>query len=144
MAPTYRWTCRRCQASNDAGSDVCSACMFPALGGARAAGQADATTTLPPAASPRDGLGWIRQEAALLFPQVILAGVVLLASPLWFVVLLRNGQYAASAVLFIGIAPAMLLVAVAFRQKSAGGLYLGSWVTFVAIVIAGLVARLTQ
>jgi hypothetical protein len=118
--------------------------MFPALGSTPGLGQADATTALPPAASPRDGLGWIRQEAALLFPQVILAGAVLLASPVWFVMLLRNGQYAAAAVLFIGIAPAMLLVAVALRQKSAGGLYLGSWVTFVAIVIAGLVARLTQ
>lgn len=144
MAATYRWTCRRCKASNDAGSDVCCACTFPALASARGLGQADATTTLPPAASPRDGLGWIRKEAALLFPQTVLAGAVLLASPLWFVVLLRNGQYTAAAVLFTGIAPAMLLVAVAFRQKSAGGLYLGSWVTFVAIVIAGLVARLTQ
>ncbi len=118
--------------------------MFPALGGARGMAQADATTALPPTASPRDGLGWIRQEAALLFPQIVLAGVALLASPVWFVVLLRNAQYAAATVLFVGIAPAMLLAAVAFRQKSAGGLYLGSWITFVAIVIAGLVARLTQ
>ena len=107
-------------------------------------GRADATTTLPPAASARDGLGWIRKEAALLFPQTVLAGAVLLASPLWFVVLLGNGQYVAAAVLFVGIAPAMLLACVSFRHKSAGGLYLSSWVTFIAIVIAGLVARLTQ
>ena len=144
MAPTDSWICRRCHAANSAGTDVCGNCAQFAVGRIRVLRHGDATTTLEPPSGGPDGGGWIAREATFLLPEMLLAGGLLLACPVWFVALLRHGQVVAATVLFIGIAPAFLLAGVAFRQKSAGGLYLTSWVTFVAMFIAGLVARLTQ
>lgn len=144
MAPTESWTCRRCRAVNAAGTLVCGACALAGVARSRRIHNADATTALAPPPHGSDGAGWIARESALLLPEMLLAGGLLLACPLWFWNLLRHGQLVAATVLFIGIAPAMLLAGVAFRQKSAGGLFLTSWVTFVAMVIAALVARLTQ
>ena len=144
MAPTDSWTCRRCHAVNPAGTDVCRACALVAIGRVRAIPHGDVTTALDPPPGGHHGAGWIAREATFLLPEMLLAGGLLLACPLWFVALLRHGQVVAATVLFIGIAPAFLLAGVAFRQKSAGGLYLTSWVTFVAMFITGLVARLTQ
>jgi len=143
MAATEPWICRRCHAVNAAGTEACRACAAIALGQARAVHPGDVSTTLEPPPGGSGGGGWIAREATFLLPEMLLAGGLLLACPVWFVSLLRHGQVAAAAVLFIGIAPAFLLAAVAFRQKSAGGLYLTSWVTFVAMFIAGVVARLT-
>jgi len=98
----------------------------------------------PPPPSASEEVGWIARESALLVPEIFLAGALLIACPLWFVFLLRHGLYVGAVVLFVGIAPAMLLAVVAVRQKSAGGLYLTSWVTFVAMAIAAVVERLTQ
>ncbi len=144
MAPTDSWTCRRCRAVNAAGTVVCAACAASAVGLARTIQHGDATTVLDPPPSRPDDAGWIARESAFLLPEMLLAGGLLLACPLWFIAMLRHGQFVAATVLFIGISPAMLLAGVAFRQKSAGGLYLTSWVTFVSMFIAGLVARLTQ
>ncbi len=144
MAPTDSWTCRRCRAVNAAGTVVCAACAWSAIGRVSAIHHGDATTVLEPPPSRPPGLGWIARESSFLLPEMLLAGGLLLACPLWFIAMLRHGQIVAATVLFIGIAPAMLLAGVAFREKSAGGLYLTSWVTFVAMFIAGLVARLTQ
>jgi hypothetical protein len=144
MAPTDSWTCRRCRAVNAAGTLVCGACSLASLGQARALQHGDVTTVLEPPPGRPDDAGWIARESAFLLPEMLLAGGLLLASPLFFIAMLRHGQLVAATVLFIGIAPAMLLACAAFRQKSAGGLYLTSWVTFVAMFIAGLVARLTQ
>jgi len=143
MAATESWICRRCHAVNAAGTDVCRACASMAFSHARAIHPGDVTTALEPPPGGSGGGGWILKEATLLLPEMLLAGGLLLACPVWFVALLRHGQVVAATVLFLGIAPAVLLAAVAFRQKSAGGLYLTSWVTFVAMFIAGVVARLT-
>jgi hypothetical protein len=142
MAATDTWTCQRCLSVNPAGIDACAACGAAANPGARR--QADAVAALPPSPSASESVGWITRESALLVPEIFLAGALLVACPLWFVFLLRHGQYVGATVLFVGIAPAMLLAVVAVRQKSAGGLYLTSWVTFVAMTIAALVERVTQ
>jgi len=129
---------------NPAGVEACAGCGASASAGVRGLGQADAMAAFPPPPSTSEGIGWIAREYALLVPEVFLAGALLVACPLWFAFLLRHGLYIAATVLFIGIAPAMLLAVVAVRQKSAGGLYLTSWVTFVAMAIAAVVERLTQ
>jgi len=144
MAASDSWTCHRCLTVNPAAADACSGCGASASAGGRGHGQADAVAAYPPPPSASEGVGWIARESALLVPEIFLAGALLIACPLWFVFLLRHGQYVSATVLFIGIAPAMLLAVVAVRQKSAGGLYLTSWVTFVAMAIAAVVERLTQ
>jgi hypothetical protein len=143
MAPTYSWICQRCRASNAAGADACVACMFPAVIGARRIGEGNPMTALLSPAAPDDA-HWIWQESALLLPELLLAAVIALASPLWFVVLLRHGHYGAAAVLFIGIAPAIVLARLAFREKLAGGLYLTSWVVFVTTAIVALASALSH
>ena len=143
MAPTYSWICQRCHASNVAGADVCVACMSPALIGSRRVGKANPLTALASPAAPDDAR-WIWQESWLLLPELVLAAAVALASPLWFVSLLRHGHYGAAAVLFIGIVPALGLARIAFRQRLAGGLYVTSWVIFVTAAIAGLIAELSR
>ena len=143
MAPTYSWICQRCRASNAAGADVCVACMFPAVIGARRLGEGNPMTALVSPAAPDDA-HWIWQESALLLPELLLAGAIALASPLWFVFLLMRGHYGAATVLFVGIAPAVVLARVAFREKLAGGLYLTSWVVFVTAAIAELISLLSR
>lgn len=119
-------------------------CACAALAGARRLHRADATATLSPPPTAPDGVGWIARESTLLLPEIFLAAGLLVACPIWFVMLLRHGHYVAATVLFIGIAPAMLLAGIAVRHKSAGGLYLTSWVTFVAMAIAAVVQHLTS
>jgi hypothetical protein len=141
MAPTESWTCRRCRTANAAGAETCRGCSLPAIAGTR---PADAVAALPPPPSSPEHAGWIARESTLLLPEIFLAAGLLVACPIWFVFLLGHAQYLAATVLFIGIAPAMLLGVVALRQRSAGGLYLTSWVTFVAMAIAAVVERFTQ
>ncbi len=143
MAQTYSWICQRCRASNAAGADVCAACMFPAVIGARRLGEANPMTALLSPAAPDDA-HWIWQESSLLLPELLLAALLALASPLWFVFLLRHGHYGAAMVLLIGIAPAIGLARIAFREKLAGGLYVTSWVIFVTTAIAGLISALSH
>jgi hypothetical protein len=143
MAPTYSWICQRCRASNVAGAEVCVACMAPALIGSRRGGKANPLAALVSSAT-HDDSRWIWQESWLLLPELLLAGAIALASPLWFVSLLRHGHYGAAAVLFIGIVPALWLARIAFRERLAGGLYVTSWVVFVTAAIAGLMAALSH
>ena len=141
MAPTYSWICQRCRASNVAGADVCVACMAPALIGSRRIGKTNPLTALVSPAAP-DDTHWIWQESSLLLPELLLAAAIALASPLWFVSLLRHGHWVAAAILFLGIVPALGLARIAFRERLAGGLYVTSWVVFVSAAIAGLMASL--
>ena len=143
MAPTYSWICQRCRASNAAGADVCVACMFPAVIGARRLGEGNPMTALMSPAAPDDA-HWIWQESSLLLPELLLASAIALASPLWFVFLLRHGHYVAATVLLLGIAPAVGLARIAFREKLAGGLYITSWVIFVTTALAGLISALSH
>ena len=115
--------------------------MFPAVIGARRVGESNPMTALvSPAAA--DDTHWLWQESSLLLPELLIAGAILLASPLWFVFLLRHGHYGAATVLLLGIAPALPLARIAFREKMAGGLFVTSWVVFVAAVLAGLMSVL--
>ena len=117
--------------------------MFPAVIGARRLGEASPMTAMmSPAAA--DDPHWIWQESALLLPEALIAGLVALASPLWFVFLLRHGHYGAATALAVGIVPALAMVRVAFKERMAGGLYLASWVVFVTAVIAGLIAAFAR
>lgn len=143
MAPTCSWTCERCHASNPAGADVCVACMMPAGIGTRRVGESNPMSALVPPARPGD-IHWIWRESSLLLPELLIAGAIVLASPLWFVFLLRHAHYGAAAVLLLGIAPAIALARVAFRERMAGGLYLTSWVVFIAAAIAGLMSALSH
>jgi hypothetical protein len=129
---------------NPAGTDVCRGCASAALDDARRGRQAEAVAALTPAPTAPERARWITRESTLLLPEILVAGALLVACPVWFVFLLRHGQTIAAIVLFIGIAPAVLLGIVAVRQRSAGGLYLTSWVTFVAMAFAAVVERLTQ
>ena len=142
MAPTRSWTCHRCRTSNADGTDVCIVCLLPSVIGAGRIGEASSTAALVSADAPDDA-HWIWQESSLLLPELLLAGAIALASPLWFVFLLMHAHYGAAAVLFIGIAPAVALARVAFREKLAGGLYVTSWVVYVTAVIAALAWRLS-
>lgn len=119
-------------------------CACAALAGGPGLHRTDATAALSPPPAAPDEAGWIGRESRLLLPEIFLAAGLLVACPVWFVMLLRQGHPVAAAVLFIGIAPAMLLARVAVRHKSAGGLYLASWVTFVAMAIAAVVQRLSS
>jgi len=143
MAPTCSWICQRCRASNAAGADVCVACMFPAVIGARRLGEGTPMTALVSPAAPDDA-HWIWQESALLVPELLLAGAIALASPLWLAFLLMHGHYGAATVLLVGIAPAIVLARVAFREKLAGGLYVTSWVVFVTAAIAEIISLLSR
>ena len=143
MAPTYSWICQRCHAANAAGADVCVACMFPAVIGARRLGEPNPMTALVSPAAP-DEAHWIWQESSLLLPEMLIAGLIALASPLWFVFLLRHAHYGAATALAVGIAPAIAMARTAFKEKMAGGLYLTSWVIFVTAVITGLIAAFSH
>ncbi len=142
MAPTCSWICQRCHAANAAGTDVCVACLFPSAVGAGRLSETTSRAALVSLGAHIDA-NWIRQESSLLFPELLLAGAIVLASPLCFVFLLMHAHYGAAAVLFVGIAPAVGLARVAFKEKLVGGLFVTSWVVFVTAAIAGLTWRLT-
>ena len=139
MAPTYSWICQRCRAANAAGADVCVACMFPAVIGGRRVGEGNPMTAMMAPAAPDDA-HWIWQESGLLLPELLIAGLIALASPLWFVLLLRHGHVVAATALVVGLLPAIAMARVGFKEKMAGGLYLASWVAFVTAALTGLIA----
>jgi hypothetical protein len=141
-APTAFWTCQRCRASNAAGARVCGRCGGPAWIEAPPVANAASLSEPAPAPAP-DALGWIGSEWKLLVPEIFLAAAILVASPLWFLSLERHGHVGAAVVLLLGVAQAIFVGRASFRMKSAGGLHLTSWVTFVAALIAWSLSRLS-
>jgi hypothetical protein len=140
--PQHYWTCQRCRASNAAGAGVCAECGLPAWSEGRQVADTAAFADPAPAVAP-DAHDWIWSEWKLLVPEIFLAGAVLLASPLWFISLERRGHVGAAMVLLLGVAQAVFVGRASFKMKSAGGLHLTSWVTFVAALIAWAMSRLS-
>ena len=139
-APTYFWTCQRCHASNAAGARACAACGVQAWGDGRQA--VGAVLPEQPSSIGKDELGWIWSERALLVPEIFLAGILLLASPLWLVFLARHAHYAAGVVLLVGVVQAVFVGRASFSMKSAGGLHVAAWIAFVAALVAGALSGL--
>ena len=122
---------------------VCSECGFAPWGDGRQVADAAAFDETAPGVVIPGAQDWIWSEWKLLVPEIFLAGAVLRVSPLWFLSLERHGHVGAALVLLLGVAQAVFVGRASFKMKSAGGLHLTSWVTFVAALIAWSLSRLS-
>ncbi|MDO6388469.1 hypothetical protein [Uliginosibacterium sp. 31-12] len=74
-APTYRWVCHKCEATNDAGKSLCAACGFPAVASAQ---------QISPSAQDQESNEKFEGQLRLFllfFPEIIPAAAFVLFSP---------------------------------------------------------------
>jgi hypothetical protein len=74
-APTYRWVCHKCQASNESGAAQCSSCGFPAVASAQQINPIEHNRM-----NEEPTHDWL-QLAFLFFPEIVIAAGFVLFSP---------------------------------------------------------------
>ena len=93
--PTYRWTCHKCGHVNEPGIETCVTCEFPAI--ASAIEIAAARGEPHPNATFDD-----TSNVWLFFPEALIAGLVVLAAPIWAIALVSKGHYLPGVALLVG------------------------------------------
>jgi hypothetical protein len=119
LAPAYRWVCKKCASENEARVARCAACACPAIVAP------DELEPLP----PRKPAHFIEDASSgwLFFPESLIAGVLVLASPIWGARLLWQGQVLLGVFLLIGVCGAGYAAFRSFRANE-------RWTAYASIV----------
>jgi hypothetical protein len=114
-APGYRWVCKKCASENEARVACCVACACPAI---VAPGELESLSSPVPAHFIEDASsGW------MFFPESLIAGVLVLASPIWGARLIWQGQVVLGIFLLIGVCGAGYGVFRGFRANERWTVY---------------------
>ena len=117
--PTYRWVCHKCQAGNEPGTQTCLSCGFPANASGR---DIAALSPKPEVRGSREPTTVVSRNTFLFFPEIIIAGVVVLGTPVWVVRLLLHGAVFPALALIAGVFASAALFVLGFRSNSKRGL----------------------
>ena len=139
-APTYRWSCHACAASNPAGASRCVACGFPASASGidieleRKSRQPSLESTAATPPTPPGTSSFVASDLALFFPEGLLAAIALVASPFWAASLVYKGAHLAAGVLMLCVGLGAATGLFAWRSGNKALLYgatllvlLGGW-----------------
>jgi ribosomal protein L37E len=132
--PSYQWSCHACKASNVSGAVLCSACGFPAVASGRSIEreakslQQQHQASRTEARSTSKDLAHSSNDWALFFPEGLLAGAVLVASPFWAANLAHKGAYAAASALMFCASLGTAIAFFALRRKN-------KWLLYVAVLV---------
>ena len=125
-APPYAWRCGACESANDSGVVWCAKCGIAAYSPGKAIAKRASELRPPPPPSSHDADAWpSANDLALFFPEGLLAGLTVLALPIWLIRLLYNGAYGAAASLFALAGIGIALCVAAFRERNKWVLYIG-------------------
>ncbi|HKW83132.1 MAG TPA: Ran-binding zinc finger domain-containing protein [Burkholderiaceae bacterium] len=120
--PNYRWVCYKCSTVNEPGTQVCLSCGFPS----NASGHDIAALSQEPKGSAaRESPSVVARNAFLFFPEVIVAAVVVLGTPVWFVHLLLEGAVFPALALAGGVSSSTVLFVLGYRRNATYSAYLG-------------------
>lgn len=119
--PSYDWVCHKCKAVTPAEQSVCSSCRFPAEASGKKIERATLSYPLP-----RKNQSLVFSDFALFFPEILFAGLVVIVSPVWALVLLLNGHVLPTAVLAIGISGSSYVFIQGVRRQAKYLAYIGT------------------
>lgn len=137
-APTYRWVCHKCGASNEPHTTSCASCNFAAVASAR---DAEGSPTDYKPAHHNANSAELASQFALFFPEGLLAAALVLVAPIWSIRLAFSGHLGAAGTLIAGVSLAVYAFVVSIRH---GHRYLAYFAMIGAIALAFVVYSETQ
>ena len=124
--PGYKWICKKCASANEAQADTCASCACPAV---------VAPVTLDPPRERVQSEHFLMEPRSwfLMFPELPIAAVLLLAAPFWAVSLFMNNHPVAAMILLITAGGLVYAAYSAFRANEKWGAY----ASIVGLLIVG-------
>lgn len=125
--PSYNWRCYKCDAVNEAGCSLCSACGFAANAAGRdIASKEPASPTVASKSVP-----WC--NPLIFFPEGLFAILAVLAAPVWIFKRAAAGEYLSAALLLVCGVAGVYVVGLGLSRKS-------SWITYLGVMSLVLMA----
>jgi hypothetical protein len=131
--PAYRWVCKKCASANEAHVATCATCGCPAL---------VAPIELDPPAAPKEPAHFLDEPGTwwVFFPELPIAIALVLAAPVWAILLIGHGHILPAIFLLIGVGGLGYAAYQGIRANE-------KWAAYASImgilIIGGIVSSLT-